>query len=204
MSVYLSASYILMWILVIVQTLVIFALARHVYRWGTPRQYNDRYVEDDDMPVGRAAPEFSVQHAVTRRVTGSDQLKGQRLVILFVTTTCSICKKLVAELLRAKSNTRGLIVYCDGSGRGCRSKFDAAMGELPIFIKKDVDLVSLFELRRLPAAVAVDETWTIQAYSFSTDPRGVLQLLLDPANPEDGYLRAGTTTQPMASTEERA
>lgn len=159
-------SYILLWILVVLQCFLLLVLIRQHFTIRTDRQH-PADLSRQEIPAGDAAPQFQAIECPSGREFESATCVGSRTLLLFLSSSCSSCK-LVARALEkvAPPIPNSLLVYCTGSHRGCRSSYGTLAKSVRVLAKRQKDVVSEFGLIQLPAAVLVDETWRIIHYDY--------------------------------------
>lgn len=130
----LYVAHIGLWIAVVLQG---FAICVLVYRNSQLLKVAAAGSAIGGHATGADAPAFEAKNLRTGEIVShrqmGGQMGGQRTFLLFVTPSCSDCRKLMAELasLMEKLATAtdgnntftGLVIYCDGANRGCLNAY---------------------------------------------------------------------------------
>lgn len=151
-------SYLALWAVVVVLSVVVLALARQVgtlhLRLG-PRGALE--VDDEGPPLGEAPKPVDVVDAGGRRVTVGGPGPGQ--LILFVSQACPVCREVlpgVGPAARA-GGLAGLIV---SDGRWADSPGGNGSA---VPLVSDPELAARYGVPGTPYAVVVDQTGTVRA-----------------------------------------
>jgi peroxiredoxin len=159
MSTPLLVSYVALWILVGVQTLILLGLTNALHALRQQGRSSDAA----DWQ-GRRIPEFSAVDLSGQDVSASS-LAGKAAVLLFVSPNCASCVITQAEVrVMAADRARELVVVCRADEEDSR-RF-AAKHELTgsVIADEDGTLTELFEVWRPPMAVRVRADSIIESY----------------------------------------
>lgn len=184
----LYVAHIGLWIAVVLQG---FAICVLVYRNSQLLKVAAAGSAIGGHATGTDAPAFEAKNLRTGEIVShrqmGGQMGGQRTFLLFVTPSCSDCRKLMAELasLMEKLATAtdgnntftGLVIYCDGANRGCLNAYPNHLGTVPVFVEHNVNVHQLFGVRALPALVELDHAWHIVAYSYPSSAEDVRRVV---------------------------
>lgn len=154
-------SYALLWILVAVQTLFALILL-HIF--SQRQSMHERREESrlEPLPIGAKAAPFKLRSVFDDRRLDSTSLLGKRHILLFLSTTCSSCKYLAAELKQySEVELKGLLVICDGTQRGCLNHLDP-LETLPILRAEDSAISANYRVASFPTAVAIGEDGLVE------------------------------------------
>jgi hypothetical protein len=167
MTAILHTTYLLLWSVVLLQAFLIVVL---VYQLNDVRRQIEAAglaLGADPLPIESVAPTFSATNLLSGDRIHSSTLRGRPLALLFLSTDCSVCRNLARDLARIPAEKlNNLIVYCNGAGRGCQSLLSEISNSV-LVLRKDTESVSaLFDLHSFPAAVLLDEDWTIEGFRY--------------------------------------
>ena len=187
MSEVLVVSQALLWLVVAGLTVVIFALARQIGVLHERVAPLGALVTDHAVDVGQAAPVLDASdlngqplRLGGRRETGKSQL------LLFVSPTCPMCKKLLSVVRSfARGERRHLDIVLVGDGeRAEQEKFVRArkLNGFPYVLSPVVGMT--FQVGKLPYAVLIDEEGVVRAKGL-VNSREHLESLLNAK--ETGY-----------------
>ena len=192
-------SYIAVWVLVLFQGLLSLALLRRLEElrdlikqaWGEGSE--EDFEEDDFLPTGGIAPEFSGFDARSGNPVGIQNLNGGG-ALLFLSPECRLCRGLAESLGQYPLNGLPPIMAV------CRGGDEAAM----IFGKRlseDIYLMSegaeetakLYHVSTYPASVVIGPARTIRGYGHPHDMENLRDLLDRSLN--ENPVGVGVTTQ---------
>jgi len=160
----LVVAVILLWVLVVVLAVVVFALARQVgvlYERVAPM---GALMTDAGPKVGDAVQPFDLAALDGRRVAlGPAQARAK--LVFFLSPTCPVCKKLlpiVKSIARTERNWLDVTLASDGDPQTHRAFVaERDLGEFPYVVSTDLGLA--FRVSRLPYAVLIDEAGVVKA-----------------------------------------
>lgn len=176
------ASYALLWIVILWQTGVIIELTR---RATSP----DRSVEERDpaavgahLSRGTPGPPFAAMDLATNELVGSDTLRGEPVLLGFVSGTCPTCIAGLRLMRFAATQTNAkLVVVCQGEADACR-----------VFVSQHAE--GLLALHDATGAIAID-------FTIDRTPKGVL---LDATGDIVKYMVPGVASDIVAWQQEEA
>lgn len=150
-------SYVGLWIVVIVQTLILLGVTRSLY------QLRSEVTETPSLK-GRPAPPFSAVDIWGEPVS-SDSIRGTATVMLFVSPDCSTCSVTLEELKPlVNDKRRDLVVVCGGQSNACRQlALDYGL-TVPVVADEDDELLRLFEISGSPSAVRISAEGVIESH----------------------------------------
>jgi peroxiredoxin len=154
-------SYVVLWVLVLFQGLMIVALARAVYRLESIGGPLDR-----GEGVGlrsRPAPEFEAVAADGTTVR-SDELRGRRWALLFVSPSCPACLATLDELQALKSKVNDNVIVVNRAPLEESRQLARTYGlDVPVVPDEFATIGDLFTITRHPMAVLVNEEYRIES-----------------------------------------
>lgn len=169
-----------LWLLVLVQGLIACVL---VYQLADLRRLieSGSVVASTQLPIGSVAPSFRATELRSDCAVDSTSFRGRRSVFLFLSIECSQCRKLASQLSKVPSEVlNGLVLFCDGTERGCRNYMSAVAATVPILRNGEADdVITLFRVAGSPVAVIVDENWRIAGFRYPSSLEEVLDSLVD-------------------------
>ena len=185
------ASHVLLWILVIVQTLVLFELLRQVgilhLRIGPDP--GALLVEGEGLQRGASAPTFEAPDLRTGLTVSQQSFKGQRVLLVFLTTRCQACRALVPDLKRVARNFADevqLIAVCAGPGDECIPFADEYEFTVPILFDQHQEISSAYRVFRTPSATLLDGDGTVLIHGIPNDWRHLEGLIQEEGTPSAG------------------
>jgi methylamine dehydrogenase accessory protein MauD len=154
------ASYVVLWLLVILLSILVVALARQVgvlhLRLG-PRGALEE--DDEGPPLGGAVPPHRARDLDGRPVTIGGGGEGQ--LVLFVSPDCSLCRAVLPSLpVAARTAGLGPAVVVDASAPGDHARELARKG---IRVVAEPAIAEAYRVPGTPYAVAIDATGVIRA-----------------------------------------
>lgn len=158
-----TLSYIALWALVVLDSLVLLGLVRIVAQLQRSRtEPASRWGERPEP--GEPAPAFQTVDLDGRPVT-SDDFAGHLRALLFVSATCESCAPSLDELraLNHKSGHR-VTVVCRGGPEECRDLVERHGIWLTTVADEGYEISTLFGISRVPTAVLINSDDRIQSY----------------------------------------
>lgn len=153
----LVVAVVLLWILVIVLAVIVFALARQVGVLFERVAPMGALMTDSGPKVGEATEAFDLAALDSRRVLlGPGQERAA--LVFFLSPTCPVCKKLLPILKSIAANEKSwldLVLASDGDAAVHRAFVaDRALGDYPYVLSTELGMT--FRVSRLPYAVLID------------------------------------------------
>ena len=183
----LAVSQVLLWVVVVVLSLVMLGLARQVGVLHERVAPLGALTTRTAMGIGDQAPEFDLLDLAGRKLhVGGRRSDGRSQLLLFVSPTCPMCKKLLPTARSFARSERGLLDVVL-MGDGDRPSHEALVAEhrlqdLPLAIAPIVGIT--LGIGKLPHAVLIDAAGTIRS-SGIVNSREHLESLL--VAQETGY-----------------
>lgn len=163
----LMASYLLLWLCVIVVGVLLLVLfrvlgdVRDVIRQNT-RPYHAS--ESIGLEVGQIAPEFSARTAEGDLVNSSS-LGSHLNALLFVSPTCPTCVATAMEIEAISTKTSGSVyIVCEGQDSDCRSLLAELSGPYPFLIDEARTVGRTFGIVSTPTVVIIDAEGRIDRF----------------------------------------
>jgi peroxiredoxin len=172
LSLFFSASYLALWVLVIVDSLVLLGVVRIVYQL----QLSARSESAHPLRPGKEVPAFVAADLYGGRISTSD-LAGRVTALLFVSPDCEACTDFLEILSSGKKELlQNLILVCRGAEEDCARLADQHHFTGSTIGDKDAYITRLYGISRVPTAVVVDADLTLRA--FGSPPAEDLQDIL--------------------------
>lgn len=160
-------SNLLLWVLVIVLSLIVLALARQVGVLHERVAPAGALQPTEGPKVGELTSAMSLTTLDGRAIdVGGRSKRGRSTFILFVSPTCPVCKSLVptAKSLAKKEAARLELVFAsDGDSRDQHLAYasDLDLGEYPYVLSESLGLS--YQVSKLPFAVLIGADGTLQS-----------------------------------------
>ena len=159
-------SHVLLWLVIVVMGVVIFALARQIgllHERVTPM---GALMADHGIQVGQPAPVMALMDIRGCEITlGGRSLRDRQTLLLFVSPTCPICKKLLpAARSFARREQRHLDIVLVGDGdRADQERMirDHRLEDIPYVISTEVGMK--YQVAKLPYSVLLGSDGTVRA-----------------------------------------
>ena len=161
-----SISYIVLWVLVAVLSLVVFALVRQIGVLHDRIAPTGALMLAKGLTVGEAAPIVAVTDldGVSRNV-GGERADGKNTLVMFVSPTCPVCKVLLPVLrssARAEHQWLDILLASDGElAKHTEFRRQHGLGQLPYILSPSLGIA--YQINRLPYAVLLDERGVVLA-----------------------------------------
>jgi hypothetical protein len=148
------SSYVALWGLVLFQSLVILGLVRELKKIR-------QLAEDDRLPrrwpPGMKAPRLRGTDLRTGAGVESADLRGGEAVLLFLSTGCRICRRLVDGIGRlSELSPSSCLVVCHGDAPGCAGLVEALDREIAVVLDEDGAMSESYGVRKTPVAFVLD------------------------------------------------
>ena len=162
MSTFFTVSYVVLWVFVIGQSLILVGLVRMVYQLQQSGVGN----ESASAMAGKEAPPFDAIDLAGRPVH-STSFAGHLTALLFVSTTCPACVTTLAETNALRNKTNGnVVVICKAGHDDCRRFAQAHHLDLPVIADEDDQISKLYDVSSVPTAVLINAHGRIQSYGY--------------------------------------
>ena len=193
-------SQVLLWAVVILQGVVIYALARQIGVLHERVAPAGALVSGAGPGVGEQSPRIEVHTMAGNAITvGGHLLAGRALLLLFVSSTCPICKKLIPVARDFARSERLEVLFIGDAGleeqRQLVAKFE--LDEARFVNGPEVGVT--YRVDKLPYAVLLDDTGVIAAKGLVNSREHLESLIVAK---ESGYatLQSYLKAQPARSS----
>jgi len=166
----LATSNVILWVVVIIQSLLIFALMRQVGVLHERVFPAGALMSTAGPKVGEAAPVHTVQTLSNTTITlGGKQAGNKNTLLLFVSPSCPICKTMlpyVNSVLAAEQQPTNIVLASDAEGVSERAQHEQFIRDqkLPAdhyVLSRELGLAYLVD--KLPFAVLIDNQGILRA-----------------------------------------
>lgn len=159
-------SYVLLWLLVLLQVFVTLILIRALRQQGQGQGNQVPEGPATGLIVGQWAPEVSLLDARSGATLSSAAFRGKPLLIAFVDAVCPSCHRLAPKLEEFHASNRAeyqVIMVCR-SGQSATTGFIAATGlnTVPIFVDPDGDVALAFNVNVNPFVIFLDSQGVVR------------------------------------------
>ncbi len=135
--------------------------------------------------IGFEVPRFEAVDSRTGVIITVEKNVASRLCILFVSSNCYLCQKLIHALQEhafenandAKSPK--LIIYCQGSARGSVSLLDGMNDRVTTLVAHNEDLTALLPIGSVPALLEIDSQNRVTRHTYPFSAQDILTLLYE-------------------------
>jgi methylamine dehydrogenase accessory protein MauD len=154
----------LLWVLVIVLAIMVFALARQVGILFERVAPMGALMTDSGPKVGEAVRQFDLV-ALDDAAVSIGPAQSRAKLVFFLSPTCPVCKKLLPIVRSVAAKERDwldVVLASDGDEAAHRSFVaDRALGDFPYVLSADLGMA--FRVSRLPYAVLLDVGGVVKA-----------------------------------------
>jgi methylamine dehydrogenase accessory protein MauD len=159
-----TVSYVVLWIAVVSQSLVLLGLVRVVYRLSERETELGAFSSNGNLQ-GEPAPKFTAQD-LSGKLIDSEDFAATQTVLLFISTSCRSCGAALDNMEVLKEKTHGhVIVICSGGPHEeCQELAEEHQVDVPVVPDEDHAISKLFRIDVVPTAVLIDDEGKIQAY----------------------------------------
>lgn len=153
------ASYVLLWLLVLGQSLVILGLMRTIY---TAHSEPAEMKRIGPRP-GEKVPAFSALDLISGRQVRSSEFLGKLTALLFVSPHCASCMTTLEELNALKHKARGnVVLICRANSEDCARLMKRYGLALTTLIDEHNNIGALLGVTGTPYSVVVDEKGEVE------------------------------------------
>lgn len=175
----LAVAVIVLWAIVIVLLVVVFALARQVGILFERVAPMGALMTDAGPKIGEQSPRFDLL-----TLDGKPFMLGRpsskSVLVFFLSTTCPVCKKLLPvlkSLKQAEAQSLSIVIASDGDAlEHTEFRRAAGLADFPYVLSRD--LGTTFRINRLPFAVLLDEHGVVRGKGL-VNSREQLESLLN-------------------------
>lgn len=154
----------LLWVVVILLSLTVLALARQIGVLHERLAPAGALLNAHGPGVGEKGPRFDVPTLSGQLVTVGGALpRGRALLMLFVSATCPICKKLIPVALDFARSERLEVLFVGDSDRAEQEKLTGQFGIDPRRFVNGPQIGLAYHVDKLPYAVLLDDEGVLSA-----------------------------------------
>jgi methylamine dehydrogenase accessory protein MauD len=188
-SAIMMTTYVALWILVLVQTLVLLELLRQIgilrMRVG---EEPGALVTSEGLERGSIAPAFVASDVGTGREVTDALLHDRTSLIVFLTPTCQSCRSLAPDLRRFSAEHREIqvLVICAAPREHCEAfarEFDL---RLPVLVDEGQRISRDYRAIRTPSAILIDPQGQVRIQGLPNSVRHLETLLEEEGTPMHG------------------
>lgn len=128
------------------------------------------------LKEGSKALSFEAIDLRSNQAVATSTLRGP-LLLVFVASRCAICHEVLAAVGEVAQRERDIIVYCEGSRRGCSEVCNVVPNDVRTWGKLNLDPGDVFGLATYPAIVSIDSDWRIDGIHYPTSRSRFRQIL---------------------------
>ena len=155
------STYVVLWGLVLFQTLIIVGLLREL-------QEIRRLAEDgrlpQRLPLGARGPRLRGSDLRTGTTFDTALLSGRELVVLFLSPGCRICWRLADGTKKLQAEPSLIcIAVCRGSAEECAGFGDVLAGDVPLLLDPAGAMSAGYGVRSTPVAFVLDPAGRVRA-----------------------------------------
>lgn len=182
-----AASYIALWLVVIVQTLVLFEMLRQIgiLRRRMPPEPGALLI-DEGLSRGTSAPALVSRDLQTHEPFAVDRLRGQPAVLAFLTPSCVGCHALAPDLAQfAQDQAREIkvVIICPDSSESCLQFARQYELQTPIIADEDLTISRAFHVQRTPSATVLDAEGRVLIHGIPNSLSQLEGLLMEEGTP---------------------
>ncbi|OLB73943.1 MAG: hypothetical protein AUI14_24950 [Actinobacteria bacterium 13_2_20CM_2_71_6] len=187
-------SYLVLWAVVLLQALIIVGLVRSL---GEIREVAEMGRYPHRLPLGARAPRLRGTDLRTGAGVDSSDLAGQELVVLFLTSGCSYCRRLADSTRRLPAEpSQSRIAVCQATAEEAAAFVQALAPDIPVLVDPSAALHRSYGVRSAPVVFVVDAEGRVRG-SGSARHAGELEGLINVARqsavPQDDELATAGT-----------
>jgi methylamine dehydrogenase accessory protein MauD len=174
-------SYISLWILVVVLTIIVLGLVRQlgiIYLRLGPEQ--NLLATTEGLELGKPLPEFEANEFTHNRIFTAKDLEGRQSILVFVSPSCSPCKELMPHLIEFQKSWDGkinIVLFCQGEARPGIEFFSSYDLHSYLIIDQEGKLSETFHVRATPYAYSLDKDGIVQKRGIVNNRSGLEELL---------------------------
>ena len=176
-------SYVLLWAVVVLQSMLLLGLVRAIHNLQQGHsQHEHEAAEPEEEPraerlVGQEVPGFT-----TVDITGArfdlEQLRGRSTVVLFASPNCPSCLLALEELSTVGRKANGnVVVVCGGKEESCKRMADDFGLTVPVLIDQDDELQRLFDVYSAPTAVLLNPGNRVVSYGHPVRDQDLAEMM---------------------------
>lgn len=161
------STYVGLWVLVILQTLVLFGLLRQMLE--LKQRLSELRADGGTryLRLGSRAPDFSAVELRSGQRFRRTDLLGHKSILLFLSPACKTCDNLATEIhgIYHKADGR-LLAVCQGEQEECRRFIQSHGVNIPVLLDPDNTISDSFRIDGTPMAVLLDDEVRVRSYGY--------------------------------------
>jgi methylamine dehydrogenase accessory protein MauD len=172
-------SNILLWILVLFQSLVLIGLVRavHLLQMRSSSGAGASSAVARPSIVGKQAPDFDVSD-VNGGAINLSAFSERVVALLFVSPSCRSCGWTLADMSALGERAReNLVVICRADENACRELGETYHLLPSLVVDEDLELSRLFDVDAVPTAVVIDESGKVRSYGHPMRTAELIDLM---------------------------
>lgn len=167
------ASYVLLWAVVIVQTVLLLGALRQLgliqLRIGSDPGI---LITAEGIPRGAMAPDFEAQLAASGTTVRRSEFLDRRLLLVFLSPSCVSCKQLIPHLNaihKEYSKDVDILAVCNGSRRACADFARVFRIGPPVVADLSNGIAASFGINATPFAFLLDADGRVLIRGIAND-----------------------------------
>ncbi|MBM3179009.1 MAG: redoxin domain-containing protein [Chloroflexi bacterium] len=181
-------SYIALWVLVILLSVIVLGLARqlgviHIRLGPEDNLVNTR----EGLSIGIIAPNFSAVDIVHDKEITLADLKGRSSIFVFISPNCQPCQELMPHLVSFHKHRYAeinLILFSQSDSQAGLELVKEQKLNIPLISDSEGSLLKLYQVRATPFAYRLDSNGIIQRRGIVNNREGLDELLNDSSQDE--------------------
>lgn len=190
-------TYLALWVVVVVQTLVLLEVLQQVHALAQrvgPEP--GALLSADGLQRGVVAPQIGARDLFSGQVFETLPQGDRASLLVFLSPRCDACRSLATELpafSRAAEREAAVFVVCSGAGGECAELARAAGIESRYLLDEDQSVSRRYHALRTPTAVLVGVDGLVRLHATPNERRHLEYLLREEATPlgSRAWLRKG-------------
>jgi hypothetical protein len=169
MNTRLFTTYLLLWIIVLGEGIVLIAVTQYL-RMARPLTKRPTKIPDNRWnKAGTSAPPFNALDLVTGRHVDSTSITSAGAALLFVSPICGSCRRILESLKDSQpSNSLQITAICRGDKESCEALRQAMAPGIPLLLDNG-EISESFDVNRFPMAVRIDTGGRLESHRRITD-----------------------------------
>jgi methylamine dehydrogenase accessory protein MauD len=174
-------SYIALWILVALLTVVVLGLVRQLglihLRLGPEEHLT---TTREGLEVGTPAPVFREIDILNKKEITVADLKGRPSVLVFVSPSCAPCAALMPHLnafQRTNDGKANILLFSQSEPQPCLELIQAHKLKLPVISDPEGSISKAYKVHATPFAYGLDEEGLVRRRGIANDLQGLEALL---------------------------
>lgn len=161
------STYLGLWILVILQSLVLLGLLRQMLE--LKQRVSELRADGGTryLRLGSRAPDFSATEVRSGKRIRRTDLLGHKSILLFLSPSCQTCDDLATEIhgIYHKADGR-LLAVCQGGREECLRFLQSHGVNIPVLLDPENEISESFRIDGTPMAVLLDDEVRVRSYGY--------------------------------------